>query len=308
MGANREYKDSVFSLYLSKPERLIEVYNAVAGTDYPPDTPVEIYTLTDSLYKNQINDLSFVLDNQIVVLIEHQSTVNENMALRLFLYSARVYEKMVKSDAIYRKKRIPIPAPKFIVLYNGEEPYPEHGVQKLSESFIFQQENPQLELNIDIYNINYEVNAKIVQKSRSLAEYSWLVGRIRANQADGLTLEEAIKQAIAYGVEHDIMKEFLETNGAEVENMLFTEWNMDEALAVSKEEGFEDGREEGIKEGELLGEQRKQQELICQFSKINTPEQIAEVLQKPVEYVLKVLEDASYVCEDAVPYTAGKKE
>ena len=92
--ANRNYKDSVFSLYLSEPERLIEVYNAVANTDYPPDTPVEINTLTDVLYKNQINDLSFVLDNQIVVLIEHQSTINENMALRLFLYSARVYEKI----------------------------------------------------------------------------------------------------------------------------------------------------------------------------------------------------------------------
>ena len=52
VSANREYKDSVFSLYLSNPERLIEVYNAVADTNYPPDTPVEINTLTDVLYKN----------------------------------------------------------------------------------------------------------------------------------------------------------------------------------------------------------------------------------------------------------------
>ena len=155
MSANRAYKDSVFSLYLSKPERLIEVYNAVAGTDYPLDTPVEINTLTEALYKNQMNDLSFVLDNQIVVLIEHQSTLNENMALWLLLYSARVYEKMVKSDAIYRKKRIPIPVPKFIVLYNGEEPYPEHGVQKLSDSFVFQQENPQLELKVDLIGLAF---------------------------------------------------------------------------------------------------------------------------------------------------------
>ena len=54
MTANREYKDSVFSLYLSDPERLIDVYNAVAKTNYPPDTPVEINTLTDVLYKNQV--------------------------------------------------------------------------------------------------------------------------------------------------------------------------------------------------------------------------------------------------------------
>ena len=220
MSANREYKDSVFSLYLSNPERLIEVYNAVADTNYPPDTPVEINTLTDVLYKNQINDLSFVLDNQIVVLIEHQSTINENMALRLFLYSARVYEKITKQKPLYKRKRVKIPVPRFIVLYNGNELYPEYGEQKLSDSFIFQQENPQLELKIDIYNINYEVNAEIVRRSKSLTEYSRFIGLIKANLVDGLTLAEAIRQAIEYGVEHDIMKEFLETHGTEVTNML----------------------------------------------------------------------------------------
>ena len=300
MTANREYKDSVFSLYLSKPERLIDVYNAVADTDYPPDTPVEINTLTDVLFKNQINDLSFVLDGQIVVLIEHQSTINENMALRLFLYSARVYEKITKQKPLYKRKRVKIPVPRFIVLYNGNEPYPEHGVQKLSDSFVFQQENPQLELNIDIYNINYEVNAEIVQKSRSLSEYSQFIGRIKQNLADGLTLENAIKQAIEYGMEHDIMKDFLETYGTEVANMLLSGWNMDEALAVSKEEGFEDGFE--------YGKMNERQELIRKFSKINTPEQIAETLNESVEYVLEVLNGSLYVRESqAAEYIAEKK-
>ena len=56
MPANRVYKDSVFSLYLSQPERLVEVYNAVAGTNYPSNTPVQINTLEDVLWKEQIND------------------------------------------------------------------------------------------------------------------------------------------------------------------------------------------------------------------------------------------------------------
>ena len=81
-------------------------------------------------------------------------------------------------------------------------------------------------------------------------------------------LEEAIKQAIEYGVEHDIMKEFLETHGTEVHNMLLSGWNMDEALAVSKEEGFEDGVE--------YGEQKKQQELILALRDVLPPEVSAE--------------------------------
>ena len=308
MSANREYKDSVFSLYLSNPERLIEVYNAVADTNYPPDTPVEINTLTDVLYKNQINDLSFVLDNQIVVLIEHQSTINENMALRLFLYSARVYEKITKQKPLYKRKRVKIPVPRFIVLYNGNELYPEYGEQKLSDSFIFQQENPQLELKIDIYNINYEVNAEIVRRSKSLAEYSRFIGMIKANLKDGLTLEEAIRQAIEYGVEHDIMKEFLETHGTEVTNMLLSGWNMDEALAVSKEEGYEDGYEEGVEYGEKLGEQKKQQELILALRDVLSPEVIAEKFQVSLEYVRSVLNESWMVCEAEIPYSVNTKE
>ncbi|MBQ2034970.1 MAG: Rpn family recombination-promoting nuclease/putative transposase [Peptococcaceae bacterium] len=304
MSANREYKDSVFSLYLSNPERLIEVYNAVADTNYPPDPPVEINTLTDVLYKNQINDLSFVLDNQIVVLIEHQSTINENMALRLFLYSARVYEKITKQKPLYKRKRVKIPVPRFIVLYNGNELYPEYGEQKLSDSFIFQQENPQLELKIDIYNINYEVNAEIVRRSKSLTEYSRFIGLIKANLVDGLTLAEAIRQAIEYGVEHDIMKEFLETHGTEVTNMLLSGWNMDEALAVSKEEGFEDGYEEGVE----YGEQKKQQELILALRDVLSPEVIAEKFQVSLEYVRSVLNESLMVCEAEIPYSVNTKE
>ena len=312
MTANREYKDSVFSLYLSDPERLIDVYNAVAKTNYPPDTPVEINTLTDVLYKNQINDLSFVLDDQVVVLIEHQSTINKNMALRLYMYSARVYEKITKQKPLYKRKQVKIPVPQFIVLYNGNEPFPEHEVQKLSDSFIVEQENPQLELKVNIYNINYEVNAEIVQKSKSLNEYSHFIGKIKENLADGLVLEEAIQNAIEYGINHDIMKEFLEQNGTEVANMLLSGWNMDEALAVSKEEGFEDGYEAGERHGMMRGMAAGKAEGAAQeraqniraLKDVLSPEKIAETFNVTKEYVLEVLDsdDTLIASEPEHPY------
>ena len=291
MTVNREYKDSVFSLYLSDPERLIDVYNALEHTNYPLDTPVEINTLTDVLYKNHINDLSFVLDGQAVVLIEHQSTINNNMAVRLFLYSARIYEKIINRKSLYKKKQVKIPVPKFIVLYNGDKPFPEYAEQKLSDSYLMRQENPQLELKVNIYNINYEVNAEIVQKSKSLNEYSRFIGQIKRNLSDGLALEEAIKQAIEYGIEHDIMKEFLKQNGSEVHNMLLESWNMDEALAVSKEEGYEDGYDDGKAEGKAEGAAQKQAELIRAFKDVLSPEVIAEKIHEPVQYVLDILKD-----------------
>ena len=146
--------------------------------------------------------------------------------------------------------------------------------------------------------------AEIVQRSRSLNEYSRFIGKIKANLADGLVF----KQAIEYGIEHNLMKEFLEANGAEVANMLLSGWNMDEALAVSKEEGYEDGFEDGFEDGEKLGEQKKQRELILALKGVLSPEVIAEKFQVSLEYVMAVLSGASIVSEESVPYEAVKKE
>lgn len=66
---------------------------------------------------------------------------------------------------------------------------------------------------------------------------------------------------------------------------------MDEALAVSKEEGYEDGFEAGERRGEQRGMAQKQNELIRKFSKKLSPEDIAETLQVSKEYVLSVLQE-----------------
>jgi len=60
--------------------------------NYPPNTKVKIVTLSDVLYMEQLNDISFVIDGKLVVLIEHQSSINENMPLRMLMCIAREYE------------------------------------------------------------------------------------------------------------------------------------------------------------------------------------------------------------------------
>ena len=291
MPANRVYKDSVFSLYLSQPERLVEVYNAVAGTNYPLDTPVQINTLEDVLWKEQINDLSFVLDGQMVVLIEHQSTVNENMALRMLLYGARVYEKMLPANAVYRRKRIAIPTPRFIVLYNGTEEYPEHQEQWLSQSFIVEEDSPVLELKVDIYNINYNQSSQLIQKSKSLKEYSLFVHMVNVGIREGLAFGEAVTKAIRYCIAHDIMGEFLSKHGSEVENMLFTEWNMDEALAVTAEEARAEGEARGRVAGRIEGERSGLEKAVRALDGVLSAEVIAEKLGLPLEYVQEILKN-----------------
>ncbi|MCL2231122.1 MAG: Rpn family recombination-promoting nuclease/putative transposase, partial [Treponema sp.] len=109
--ANKHYKDSVFSLLFGDPEILRELYGAIEGIDVPKDAIININTLSEALFMKKINDLSFTIDDRIVVLIEHQSTLSQNIPLRILMYIARVYEKIVEEENIYHKKLIKIPTP-----------------------------------------------------------------------------------------------------------------------------------------------------------------------------------------------------
>ena len=53
-----------------------------------------------------------------------------------------------------------------------------------------------------------------------------------------LSIEEAVKSAVKYCIEHDVLKEFLLKNASEVANMLFDEMSTEEIAAVRYEEGL----------------------------------------------------------------------
>ena len=71
---NEKFKSSVFASYFSEThQRLIDLYNAFSTVEYPADTPLHINTLENALFYGLLNDISFVLDDMLIILIEHQS-------------------------------------------------------------------------------------------------------------------------------------------------------------------------------------------------------------------------------------------
>ena len=88
--ADRKYKDSVFVDLFSEDEKakenFLSLYNALHGTNLQLSCPVENIKLDNVMYMNIVNDVSCLVDNKIIVLAEHQSTINENMpSQRLYL-------------------------------------------------------------------------------------------------------------------------------------------------------------------------------------------------------------------------------
>jgi hypothetical protein len=233
----------------SNPDVLRELYCALDDITLPPGVPVTINTLHDVLFMDRVNDISFEIGEKLVVLIEHQSTINPNMAVRLLEYIARVYEKILNSKEMYSSRKIQIPYPEFFVLYNGTAPYPAESELRLSDSFKDPSfpgrpadAVPALELIVKVININEGRNGVIAERSRTLADYSALVAKVREYKKKHGDLKTAMREAIEYCLDHDILKEFIEQNASEVMNML-TEWNMDDALDVRWEEGLEKGQE-----------------------------------------------------------------
>jgi predicted transposase/invertase (TIGR01784 family) len=247
MSMTRNYKASIFSSYFSDAETMLDAYSAIEGKKFPPGTKIAFNTLDDVLYKTQVNDISFTVDDKIVILAEHQSTISENTPVRFLEYIGRVYEKILDRRNMYREKLYKIPKPEFIVLYNGEKPFPDHEVLNLSTAFKEADTPDSLELIVHVYNINMEHNADILSKSKALKEYSTFIGMVRTRVREGTPLATAYTEVINYCIENEIMSDFLEIHGSEVYNMLLAEWNMDDALDVRYEEGFEEGHEDGEK-------------------------------------------------------------
>jgi len=258
MKANREYKNSVFTTLYSDPQRLLSLYNAVSGSQLPVDTPILIATLDDVLFTDWRNDVAFVLDERIVILIEHQSSISGNMPLRLLIYLSRVYEKLIDKDAIYKRTVLKIPKPDFIVLYNGVETFPDEKTLKLSGAYMdiptgMERLGGSLELEVRVVNINEGRNDAIVKKCQSLYGYTRLVGKIRKNVNAGLSQSDAMTKAVKDCIKEGILEDFLEAHSSEVVNMLTEEWNLERAIFVREQEAREEGEEKGEANGIAKG-------------------------------------------------------
>lgn len=245
------YKDSMFRmLYLDKKE-LLSLYNAVNGTDYTDADSLEINTLQNAIYMNMKNDVSFLFNFQ-VNLYEHQSTVNPNMPLRDLFYVADLLQNYVKDCNLYARSPVKIPAPRFIVFYNGKEKQPERRVHKLSDAFSKKQEKPELELIVTVLNINAGNNAEILGKCKTLREYMQYIERVRG-YATQMPIQEAVERAITECIDEGILEEFLKRNRAEAMKVSIYEYNEEQHLATVRSEGYEDGLNEGLERGITQG-------------------------------------------------------
>lgn len=251
--SSRAYKSSVFTAYYSAPENAVDLYKALSGTENITSRDIEYQTLQGVIFMARKNDMAFTARKKVLVLGEHQSTINQNMPLRNAIYYGRTMEKLIPPKNIYKTKLIQIPTPEFYMFYNGKEPQPAEKMLKLSDAYLDRSHKPMLQLAVKMININMSAGHPILGKCRSLYEYSYFIQAIRDCMNEGQKRDEAIKRAMEHCVQKGMMVDFIREHGSEVRNMLFTEFNMEDALEVYGEERYEDGVLDGIQQEAFRG-------------------------------------------------------
>lgn len=261
-----------------------------------------VITLENAIYMGMKNDLAFIIDTELF-LYEHQSTYNPNMPLRDLFYISSEYQKLVDKKSLYSSVLQKIPAPQFIVFYNGTEKKKDSWVNHLSEAFENLSGNPKLELEVLTININEGHNSELMEQCQILREYAQYVDCVR-RYAKEFELIDAIEQAVDECIQRNILSEFLRKNKAEVIAMSIFEYDKEEeerklrkaeyeaGVAAGMKDGMKAGIKAGVADGISKGKILAKKEDTIALSKLGLPvEQIASALQIDIEIARQWIRD-----------------
>ena len=230
--AKRSYKDSLFRMLFQEPRQLLDLFNAVNGTDYQNPQDLEIVTLENAIYLN--------------------------MPLRILLYAAREYQKLIKDDSLYASTLLKLPAPHFVVFYNGELDIPERTVLRLSDAYEKPVEKPDLELSVTMLNINSGYNEQLKETCTLLGEYMQYVEKVR-HYTKTMHLDQAVSKAVDDCIQKGVLTEFLTSWKSEVIAMSIFEYDekrekkklLQTERKYARLEGLEEGMQKGMQKGAL---------------------------------------------------------
>lgn len=171
--------------------------------------------------------------------------MNENMPLRDLCYVAEELKRLVPVSRLYRRARVKIPSPRFVVFYNGVEKQPAETVLRLSDLYEHGSGEPELELTVRQININKGCNDGILEKCESLGGYMTFVEKVREKTGAGIKTEDAVTEAVDECIREGVLTEFFTEHRSEVIEMGIFEYDARLHDQVLREEGWIEGKAEG---------------------------------------------------------------
>ena len=151
----RTAKNSVFLDLFQNKSYLLKLYKTL----HPEDTTTTEDSLTDVtitnvLTDNLYNDLGFIVNNKLMILVEAQSTWTVNILVRILLYLAQSYHEYFQrtSQYYYKSKKVKMPKPELYVIFTGNKGRKPDKISLSKEFF-------------EGADIDIEVKAKVIYES-----------------------------------------------------------------------------------------------------------------------------------------------
>ena len=217
------------------------MYNALNDSNYTDPDELKVNTIENVIYITMHNDISFLIDDQMV-LWEQQSSYNPNMPLRGLMYFSQLYQinltKLGKS--LLSSKQVKIPTPKFIVFYNGTETEKDKFKMRLSDAFMREDKSGDFEWTADVININPKRNSPLQKKCNALYDYIRYVYRVEGNRKSDMEKKEAVEEAVNWAIKENLLDGFFKEQRSEVIGMSLTEFDEEEFKRVCYEDGVLD--------------------------------------------------------------------
>lgn len=153
--AKRTVKNSVFLDLFQNKSYLLKLYKTL----HPEDTTATEDSLTDVtitnvLTDNLYNDLGFIANNKLMILVEAQSTWTVNILVRVLLYLAQSYHEYFQRTCqdYYKSKKVKMPKPELYVIFTGNKGRKPDKISLSKEFF-------------EGADIDIEVKAKVIYES-----------------------------------------------------------------------------------------------------------------------------------------------
>ena len=263
-----QHKDTLFRGIFKIPTHFLHLLETCKGKKLSlTESDIKPFDLESAVaIRTRRNDVSFITnEGNLIILVEHQSTINPNMALRLFLYYNELLQLWIKQNDINifsRKKLENLPIPEFYVAYNGSEKQKED-----NSIFKIEHESIKIDITVKIVNIHFD-SLEDTTTTNAVAGYAYFYKNYETNVANGLTKPQAFEQARLKCIEEGYLTSFiekedfimfykdfldydkqLETEALERAEDRGVERGLERGLAKGLEKGLEKGRAEGLGEG-----------------------------------------------------------
>ncbi len=246
--AKRTAKNSVFLDLFQNKSYLLKLYKTL----HPEDTATTEDALTDVTIENVLtdnlyNDLGFIVNNKLMILIEAQATWTMNILVRVLLYLAQSYHEYFQrtSQNYYKSRKVTMPKPELYVIFTGDKGRKPDRISLSKEFF-------------EGADIDIEVKAKVIYESDTddIINQYIIFCKVFNEQTGrhGMT-RKAVTETIRICKDRNVLREYLAQREKEVVTIMMSlfdeEQIMKSFIRSERHDADRETAERMIKDGEM---------------------------------------------------------